>query len=85
VSTAPSGRSPWGRAACGFWAFPDRSASSARGQARIYRLNAATLEEDASVALNPARDWIDAALDPETHTLWISHYQELVTRIDLVS
>ncbi|MGH2723234.1 MAG: hypothetical protein ACRDI0_03030 [Actinomycetota bacterium] len=79
------GTFPVGEGGVWFWAFPDRSASSARGQARIYRLNAATLEEDASVELNPARDWIDAALDPGTHTLWISHYRDLVTRIDLVS
>ena len=77
------GTFPVGEGGLWFWAFPDRSASSAQGHGRIYRLNSVTLEEDASVAPDPHRDWIDAALDPETHTLWISHYRDFVTRIDM--
>jgi DNA-binding beta-propeller fold protein YncE len=49
--------------------------------ARIFRLNAATLEIDASVA--PQGLWIDAALNPTADTLWISNYRDTVTRIDL--
>ena len=77
------GTFPVGEGGVWFWAFPDRSASSAQGHGRIYRLNATSLEEDASVAPDPHRDWIDAALDAESDTLWVSHYRELVTRIDL--
>ena len=77
------GTYPVGEGGVWFWAFPDRSASSAEGHGRIYRLNSTNLEEDASVAPDPHRDWIDAALDVETHTLWVSHYRDLVTRIDL--
>lgn len=78
-----SGKYHVGEGGVWFWAFPDRSASSAEGHARIYRLNPTSLEEDASVAPDPHRGWIDAALDTQTHTLWVSHYRDLVTRIDL--
>ena len=77
------GTFPVGLGGVWFWAFPDRSASSAQGHARIYRLNSTALEEDASVAPDPHRDWIDAALDEESHTLWVSHLRNLVTRVDL--
>lgn len=59
------------------WGFPHPRAE--RGE--IYRLNAATLEIDASVA--PDGRWIDAALDPAGETLWLSNYNDSVTRIDL--
>lgn len=59
------------------WGFP--SVDSEHGM--IYRLNASTLEIDASVA--PQGTWIDAALDPAGGTLWISNYEDTVTRIDL--
>ena len=47
----------------------------------IYRLNAATLEVDASVG--PEGTWIDAALDQAADVLWVSNYQDTVTRINL--
>ena len=59
------------------WGFPSPSME----RARIYRVNASTLELDASVA--PEGRWIDAALDPSGETLWISNYEDNVTRIDL--
>jgi DNA-binding beta-propeller fold protein YncE len=59
------------------WGFPSPDAKNAQ----IYRLNASTLELDASVS--PGGRWIDAALDPAGGTLWISNYDDTVTRIDL--
>jgi len=59
------------------WGFP--TVDSEHGV--IYGLNATTLEIDASVA--PEGTWIDAALDPSGDTLWVSNYEDTVTRIDL--
>jgi DNA-binding beta-propeller fold protein YncE len=55
--------------------------SSGGERARIFRLNAATLELDASAATGEI--WIDAAVAPDGETLWISNYEDTVTRIDL--
>jgi hypothetical protein len=60
-----------------FWGFPTVDSE----HRMIHRLNAITLEIDASVA--PEGIWIDAALDPSGDILWISNYDETVTRIDL--
>jgi hypothetical protein len=59
------------------WGFP--GVDSEDGM--IYRLNAATLEVDASVG--PEGTWIDAALDQPADVLWVSNYEDTVTRIDL--
>ena len=47
----------------------------------ISRLNTETLEVDASLPLESAA--IDAALDPETGTIWVADYERWVTRIDV--
>jgi YVTN family beta-propeller protein len=60
-----------------YWGFP--SPDSPRGQ--IQHLDAADLRVDAAV--DHYSSWIDAALDPEGQTLWISNYEDTVIRIDL--
>ncbi|MGH2683330.1 MAG: hypothetical protein ACRDIX_08875 [Actinomycetota bacterium] len=63
----------------GVWLWGFARPGAERGQ--ISRLDAATLEIDASVA--PGGLWIDAALAPGGETLWISNYEDTITRIDL--
>jgi hypothetical protein len=60
-----------------FWGFP--SPDSARGL--IQHLDEADLRVDATVDHHST--WIDAALDPSAEVLWISNYEDTVTRIDL--
>jgi DNA-binding beta-propeller fold protein YncE len=63
----------------GLWYWGLTTPTSARGV--IHHIDASTMEIDASVA--PDGIWIDAALDAATGTLWISNYEDTVTRIDL--
>jgi DNA-binding beta-propeller fold protein YncE len=63
----------------GLWYWGLTSPTSADGV--IYHLDASTLRVDASV--DPDTTWIDAALAPDGSTLWVSNYENTVTRIDL--
>jgi streptogramin lyase len=47
----------------------------------ISRLNPETMEVDAEVPLEGIA--VDAALDPESGTIWVANYQHSVTRIEL--
>ncbi len=47
----------------------------------IMRLNPETLEVDQSVPIDHLA--VDAALDPQTGTIWLANYEGPVTRIDL--
>jgi hypothetical protein len=49
----------------------------------ICRLNGQTLEVDACVRPDRRGAWIDAALDPVRHVLWVVNNARTVTRIDL--